>query len=206
MSDTCTLFAERRHTLLVPLARRLEEHIKGIFEDYPRIDRITVRAKTVRSFIAKAQRQMDGKPQYNDPLSQIQDQLGARIVTFYKSDADKIAEDIKKYFKHIESQRIVPDSESEFGYEGIHYILFIPEDLHEESGEKSCVIEFFELQIKTLFQHAWSEAEHDLGYKPATPLSPAQKRRLAFTAAQAWGADQVFDDLYRQALIGEAGS
>jgi putative GTP pyrophosphokinase len=58
-------------------------------------------------------------------------------------------------------------------------------------------VAFFELQIKTLFQHAWSEAEHDLGYKPATVLSSDQKRRLAFTAAQAWGADQIFDELYR---------
>jgi len=57
---------------------------------------------------------------------------------------------------------------------------------------------FFELQIKTLFQHAWSEAEHDLGYKPTTVLSHDQKKRLAFTAAQAWGADQVFDELYKQ--------
>jgi hypothetical protein len=30
---------------------------------------------------------------------------------------------------------------------------------------------FFELQIKTLFQHAWSEAEHDLGCKAPVALS-----------------------------------
>lgn len=36
-------------------------------------------------------------------------------------------------------------------------------------------VAFFELQIKTLFQHAWSEAEHDLGYKPSTVLSSDQK-------------------------------
>jgi putative GTP pyrophosphokinase len=56
-----------------------------------------------------------------------------------------------------------------------------------------------ELQIKTLFQHAWSEANHDLGYKPdLQPLDPDDERKLAFTAAQAWGADQIFDELYRK--------
>jgi ppGpp synthetase/RelA/SpoT-type nucleotidyltranferase len=65
-------------------------------------------------------------------------------------------------------------------------------------------IQFFELQIKTLFQHAWSEAEHDLGYKPTTILTSAQKKRLAFTAAQAWGADQIFDELFRE--IGSTGA
>jgi len=54
--------------------------------------------------------------------------------------------------------------------------------------------------VKTLFQHAWSEAGHDLAYKPATPLSSLQKRQLAFTAAQAWGADQIFDALSRELL------
>ena len=52
---------------------------------------------------------------------------------------------------------------------------------------------FFELQIKTLFQHAWSEAEHDLGYKEDKHLNLDQKRRLAFTSAQAWGGP-LFED------------
>jgi putative GTP pyrophosphokinase len=92
----------------------------------------------------------------------------------------------------------VPDSEREFGYEGRHFILFLPRDVFKDEENESAVISFFELQIKTLFQHAWSESEHDLGYKPTTTLSSDQKRRLAFTAAQAWGADQIFDELFKQ--------
>ena len=30
------------------------------------------------------------------------------------------------------------------------------------------------------------------------PLTPQQKRQLAFTSAQAWGADQIFDQLFRE--------
>jgi len=61
---------------------------------------------------------------------------------------------------------------------------------------------FFELQIKTLFQHAWSEANHDLGYKSPGPLSQDQQRRLAYTAAQAWGADRVFNELRCEVVAG----
>jgi putative GTP pyrophosphokinase len=52
--------------------------------------------------------------------------------------------------------------------------------------------------VKTLFQHAWSEADHDVGYKPGSiPLTPEEKRKLAYTSAQAWGADQIFDELFQ---------
>jgi len=134
-------------------------------------------------------------------LNQIQDQLGTRIVTFYKSDVNNFAEEIKKYFRYIESRQIVPDSERESGYEGRHFILFIPRDVFDDVVKEDESIPFFELQIKTLFQHAWSEAEHDLGYKPSGDLSSDQEKRLAFTAAQAWGADQIFDELYRQTAL-----
>jgi putative GTP pyrophosphokinase len=198
MTSLGEAYAARREAMLLPLAARLEAHLKGLFDTYPRIDRISVRAKSVERFIAKAEKQTEGRPKYSDPLNQIQDQLGARIVSFYKSDVDKLTEEIKKYFRYIESRQIVPDSEREFGYEGRHFILFIPRDVFDDTVKEDESVSFFELQIKTLFQHAWSEAEHDLGYKPTGELTSDQKRRLAFTAAQAWGADQMFDELYRQ--------
>jgi putative GTP pyrophosphokinase len=194
-------YTARRETVLLPLAARLEAHLKGLFDNYQRIDRISVRAKSVDRFIAKAEKQTEGKPQYSDPLNQIQDQIGARIVTLYKSDVDYLTEEIKKYFRYIESRQVVPDSEREFGYEGRHFILFIPTDVFDDTMREEESVPFFELQIKTLFQHAWSEAEHDLGYKPSRNLSSDQKRRLAFTAAQAWGADQIFDELHRQTAL-----
>ena len=52
-----------------------------------RIDRITVRAKDVERFVAKATRQEGDTPKYSDPLRQIHDQIGERVVVFYISDA-----------------------------------------------------------------------------------------------------------------------
>jgi ppGpp synthetase/RelA/SpoT-type nucleotidyltranferase len=203
MTSLLDKYEMRRTQMLLALAARLEAHLHSIFDGYQRIDRISVRAKSVDRFVAKAGKKIDGKRKYTDPLTQIQDQLGARIVTFYKSDVDRLTTEVTKYFRHIESVQIIPDSESEFGYEGRHFVLFVPRDIFDDNIKEDESITFFELQIKTLFQHAWSEAEHDLGYKPSTVLSSEQKKRLAFTAAQAWGADLIFDELYRQ--IGSAG-
>ncbi|MHA1279982.1 MAG: GTP pyrophosphokinase, partial [Candidatus Helarchaeota archaeon] len=52
-----------------------------------------------------------------------------------------------------------------------------------------------ELQIKTVYQHAWAAANHDLGYKSEKDLPKDQRRKIAFTAAQSWGADQIFREL-----------
>lgn len=198
MSPLPDVYEQRRTQMLAVLATRLEAHLRTVLDGCERIDRISVRAKSVERFVAKAEKEIDGKRKYDDPLTQIQDQLGARIVTFYKRDVDRLTTEVLRYFRHIESVQIVPDSESEFGYEGRHFILFLPRDIFDDEVKEEESITFFELQIKTLFQHAWSEAEHDLGYKPTTILTSDQKKRLAFTAAQAWGADQIFDDLYHQ--------
>jgi ppGpp synthetase/RelA/SpoT-type nucleotidyltranferase len=198
MTSLKATYTLRREEVLVPLAARIEDHLKNLFGSVDRIDRISARAKSIDRFLGKAAKLEDGKPKYEDPLNQIQDQVGARIVTFYASDVERVRLEIEKYFKYIESRRIVPESEKEFGYEGRHYILFIPEDLIDDTVSRDESVELFELQIKTLFQHAWSEAEHDLGYKPSAKLTSDQNRRLAFTAAQAWGADQIFDEMFRQ--------
>lgn len=197
MSTLEQMFA-RRERVLVPLAARIEDHLKSLFSGFPRIDRISARAKSVDRFMGKATKQENGKSKYDDPLNQIQDQVGARIVTFYLSDVERVRVEIEKYFKFIESKKIVPESEREFGYEGRHFILFVPTDLLDETLSSDESAEFFELQIKTLFQHAWSEAEHDLGYKPSNELTSDQKRRVAFTVAQAWGADKIFDEMYQR--------
>jgi len=197
MTEIEQAYRRRFDAVLRPIAIALEVQLRDYFSSEPRIDRITARAKEIDRFLAKAQAISDGKPKYTEPLRQIQDQVGARIVVYYLSDVERVTKIIEKYYRQIESKILVPESEWEFGYFGKHYILLIPSDVIVEGTDKAIMPEFFELQVKTMFQHAWSEAEHDLGYKPgALPLNSDAKRRLAYTSAQAWGADRMFDELF----------
>ena len=196
MSDILELYSFRYAKALVPTASRLEAYIRDCLCDIPRIDRIVARAKSIERFIAKAEKKYESAAKYSDPLNQIQDQIGARIITFYPDDVIPICQAIESFFRPIEDQTVVPDSDSEFGYFGKHYILLIPRDVIDP-GEP-IIPPFFELQIKTLFQHAWSEANHDLGYKTECTLDSHFRRRLAFTSAQAWGADMIFNELQRE--------
>jgi putative GTP pyrophosphokinase len=143
----------------------------------PIIDRIAARPKDIDRFVAKATKLEDRKPKYGEPLEQIQDQIGARIITFYQADVTRLDPIVKRWFNPIEFRDHVPESEWEFGYFGRHYVLAIPSDVIDDNWDKDLIPRFFELQVKTLFEHAWSEAEHDLGYKPGEePLTSDQKK------------------------------
>jgi ppGpp synthetase/RelA/SpoT-type nucleotidyltranferase len=113
-------------------------------------------------------------------------------------DVEAIAAQVLKYFKPIEVKEHVPKEDDRFGYFGLHYMLLVPSDVIIEGVDEHLMPPFFELQIKTLYQHAWAEANHDLAYKPAQPLTNAQRRKVAFTAAQSWGADLIFNELQRE--------
>lgn len=188
------------YPILEKISKKLHENVekKIDFNKIQRIDRITARAKSPDSFLAKAQKLDKNKNRkYQNPFCDIQDQIGVRIITCYLDDVEKVRETIEAYYTFIEAKTKKPESVEEFGYEAKHYIFHIPEDLYEKYNS-SPIPKFFELQIKTLFQHAWSEAEHDLGYKPENPLNKVQRRKIAFTAAQAWGADNIFNEVFTE--------
>ena len=197
--EICEEYKFRFASILKPLADRLYQQLQEHLAGTPRIDRISTRAKSQDRFLAKAKKAHgDGGARYKYPFEQIQDLIGARVIVFYKQDVDVVSEVIKRYYKSIECRELIPESESEFGYVGKHFILALPEDLFDDNADRHRSPTFFELQVKTLFQHAWSEAEHDLAYKPSRPLSSLQKRQIALTAAQAWGSDQFFAHLHTE--------
>lgn len=77
-----------------------------------------------------------------------------------------VAAKLERYFRPIERRDLVPESDWEFGYFGRHWVFALVDDVVPRDVYRELVPRFFELQVKTLFQHAWSEANHDLGYKP----------------------------------------
>jgi putative GTP pyrophosphokinase len=205
MSALLSQYKERHDRVLAPVAESLERLIKGHLAGppgLPRIDRVSVRPKSPKSFIDKAKKTTElGDLRYREPLEQIQDQIGARIIAFYKSDVAAVCERAMRFFTRAEQQSKEPESEWEFGYFGMHFILTLPGDAIPREIEAAAAPRLFELQVRTLFEHAWSESEHDLAYKAPKPLTRDQKRRCAYTAAQAWGADRAFQELYDEIYL-----
>lgn len=192
-----------RHPVLLDVARRLEDHLKRMTSGLPRIDSITARAKDPDRYFAKAVKLDEhGNRKYPSPRYGIQDQIGARINVLYLSDVERIRLHIVKFMNFIEESSKYPIYDDAFGYVGHHFIFQTPDDIVPDE-RKDDVPEFFELQIKTLFQHAWSETSHDIGYKAPRELTAEERRNMAFTAAQAWGADKIFEELAQVFMLND---
>jgi putative GTP pyrophosphokinase len=180
---------EVRYPILKQVAEQVSVRLEDILQNLPRVDMVSVRAKSVERFLEKAERAI-----WQNPLLDIQDQIGARVVVFYKGDVQTTLDCILTQFLLFEDRVLENPDPRFFGYQAKHCVCYIPQDICERIDSP---VDFFELQVSTLFQHAWAEAEHDLGYKADIPLDFEEKRKIAWAAAQAWGADTIFDEIWR---------
>jgi putative GTP pyrophosphokinase len=183
-----------RFPLLIAAAGRLEAETIRHFEGVARIDRINFRAKGATSFVEKAKnRRVD--PPYVEPLLEIEDQVAGRVVVFFTSDVEPIVVRVQELFgAPVEIERKIPAHDEEFGYESHHSIFDLPQWAYPQGWEaRPDMPTMFEVQVRTLFQHAYAEPQHDLAYKPDEPLVSRDKRELAWIAASAWGADQGYE-------------
>lgn len=133
---------------------------------------VTGRVKAVASFAEKAGRMADGKPLYAEPLREITDQVGVRVITYAQSDVDAVAELLADQVVVVDDRDMGRETASEgrFGYASRHLLL-------ELDGRP------VQVQIRTVLQHAWAEFEHDIRYKGQMPAEHARDFDRRFTLA-----------------------
>jgi ppGpp synthetase/RelA/SpoT-type nucleotidyltranferase len=182
---------DRREPLLKLLASELEGQTVQALSGVSHVDRVYFRAKGGKSFLDKAVSE-----RYVHPLQELEDQVGGRVLTFFRDDIEVVTAALRAWFGSVEVSTKEPPSVSEFGYESKHLVCVIPE--HGKPIGWSDLPEMpntFEMQIRTLFMHAWAEPQHDPGYKEKD-LDTDTKKELAWIAASAWGADRMMNEIY----------
>ncbi len=159
---------------------------------------VTGRTKTVASFAEKAARTVAGQPMYDDPLAQLTDQIGVRVITYVAGDVDAVADVLAEQIRVTDDRDLGQETadEGRFGYASRHLLL----DLASDGGSQ-----LVQVQIRTVLQHAWAEFEHDIRYKGTVPDEHAREfdRRFTLAAGLLELADREFAEI-RDRLRGVA--
>jgi predicted RNase H-like nuclease/ppGpp synthetase/RelA/SpoT-type nucleotidyltranferase len=170
---------------------------------------VTGRAKSVASFAAKAARAVDGVPVYPDPLHDITDQIGLRVITYVRSDVAAVAELLDDQVVVLDDRDLGEETASEgrFGYASRHLLISL--DAAREGQPAYEPLRGFraQVQIRTVLQHAWAEFEHDIRYKGEIPDEHARDfdRRFTLAAGLLELADQEFSTIRDRLQAGMPG-
>ncbi len=120
-------------------------------------------------------------------LADITDILGLRIITFYIDDVDKVASAVERLFnidwENSVDKRKIHDTDS-FGYLSLHYICSVPDFPYR-----------FEIQMRTLLQHAWANMDHDTGYKSGVEIPKRYMRNMSRLAGMLELVDDEFSKI-----------
>jgi predicted RNase H-like nuclease/ppGpp synthetase/RelA/SpoT-type nucleotidyltranferase len=168
----------------------------GSILDEAGINYLTIegRAKSVASFAEKATRTAEGRPLYADPLHDIGDQLGIRVITYVRDDVEAVAALLAEQLPVLDDRDFgeLTASQGRFGYASRHLQV-------EIEGR------VVQVQLRTVLQHAWAEFEHDIRYKGTVPVEHASEfdRRFTLAAGLLELADQEFSAI-RERLRGAA--
>lgn len=176
--EACTASVE---SLVKTILRTRDEQIHSV----------SSRVKDRDSYLKKVSRK-EGK--YRS-ISDITDVAGIRVITYFHDDVDRIAAIIASEFEldlpNCVDKRASHANDS-FGYMSLHYVASFSttrSELPEYSSYKDIK---FEIQIRSILQHAWAEIEHDRGYHNAMSLPPHISRRFSRLAGHLEIGDSEF--------------
>lgn len=147
---------------------------------------ITARTKSVDSFAAKTERRSaDGKQLYSEPLVEITDLIGLRVITYLREDVGTVADLLAEEMRLLDDRDMGQETarEGRWGYASRHLLVGV-EGVQQPAS----------IQVRTVLQHAWAEFEHEIRYKGSIPAAyaPDLNRRFTLAAGLLELADREF--------------
>lgn len=160
---------------------------------------VQARAKSLESFAEKIIRKW---PKYDDPVHQLTDLCGARVVTYTQVEANRICAAIEEDpgFDIDEANSMDVSSRlrtSEFGYRAVHYVVQLTGEGISSGVPNETKRLWAEIQVCTMLQHVWAAIGHDRLYKAQVTVQSHMERRTNGVAAILENADNEFAHVIR---------
>ncbi len=186
-----------------PLNRQFADSLKPFFERLLIAHNISflqieTRVKSLPSFMDKVYRVLSAGRTFSYHCS---DLVGARLITYYLEDVYQIAELVEQMFK-VHSKNLEYDSLSrspdQFGYSSLHFKVSLLKDQDYPLALDAFQNLIFEIQIRTVAQHAWATIDHKLRYKTTEQIPRHVLRQIFQLSALFELADTQFSNIKKQ--------
>ncbi|MBP5173167.1 MAG: hypothetical protein J6037_05620 [Bacteroidales bacterium] len=187
---------------LIPIYTQMAEMIPSKLEAFFREAGFVVATVEHR---VKTEESLEGKlalkgSKYRD-IFDITDIVGLRVITFYIDDVDKVASVLERLFE-IDWENSIDKRKAHeidsFGYLSLHYICRIPESQYSNPEYPEINKIRFEVQMRTVLQHAWANMNHDIGYKSGVEIPKVYLRNLSRLAGMLELVDDEFSRIRRE--------
>lgn len=121
------------------------------------------------------------RKEYDDPPRQITDLTGIRVITYLETQVAEIEKLIRASFSVDEANSMDRSSvlgDDRVGYRSTHFVCTLGHNRTSlpEYDEVSDLP--FEIQVRTVLQHAWAELAHDRSFKFGAPLPKSIRRKI----------------------------
>ena len=152
---------------------------------------ITSRVKELDSFLDKAARK-----ELNNPLEEIHDIVGVRIVCLFLSDIERIGSLIREAFSVVSEDNKVEGADvSSFGYMSVHFVVSMKQTYSGPRYDSIAKL-VFEIQVRTIAMDAWANVSHHLNYKNDKDVPSELRRDFYALSGLFYVADKHFEMFY----------
>ncbi len=129
-----------------------------------------------------------------DSVLDLPDLVGLRCIFLFKRDLEEATRAIIQTFRVLSredtSSRL---TETQFGYQSLHYLIAIPEPWRTLPIFHGCGDLRAELQLRTAAQHIWAAASHKLQYKREENVPVPLRRAIHRVSALLETVDLEFE-------------